>query len=199
LIRYISAFVIIAVCIVAIIQGVKIIRFTQLEISHKTEEIDAFRPWVGTAGVTAAALADLLKLAQKPADRNPILLRFLAERPLSSADWLSLAGMRLALGRPNKEILAALSLSLVTGPDEGGVMWQRGVFSLLAWERLSTNARDLAVTDLSRPLVDGMVGDAGTAPAKGILATKSPEARSQIKSQLATEGVSEKMLERLGL
>ena len=88
------------------------------------------------------------------------LTALVAARPLSSQAWLSLAVFRLVARDELASVLAALRLSWLTGPNEGSVLWRRGVFGLALWEFLPADARD---TDHSRPwraqCASGLVAD----------------------------------------
>src|SRR5436853_7145194 len=147
-------------------RGMEVLRFARSEMSEGAAKADAMASWSGTPGVAARALSDLLDLRANDTDadaaekRAAMLSRLLSLRPLSAAEWLSLAGLRIATARPNGEVLAALRLSGVTGPDEGKLMWQRGALGLLQWERLPPGDRTRTMADLAGPLADGLSGGA---------------------------------------
>ncbi len=83
----------------------------------------------------------------------------LSLRPMSSMNWLSLAGMRLVTGQPPDKVLSALAMSSLTGPNEHAMMYQRGVFELLQWETLPNDFRKRAIRDLSGAMLSGNWGD----------------------------------------
>src|SRR5438067_5307647 len=143
--RITMSLVIIGLCMFAAPRGWSIADFAiaRAGFASKDEQhVDPVRAWIGVPGLTAAAMrasftemtdAADLDGARKRADE---LTAFLAVRPLSSADWLSLAEMRLVAGQAQTDVLAALRMSRIAGPNEGLIMWQRGIFGLLIWQLL---------------------------------------------------------------
>jgi len=127
------------------------------------------------------------------------LTALLAVRPLSAIDWLSLAGMRLATGQSSSAVLAALTMSAVTGANEGAVMMQRAMFGLLQWEALPADARRRAIGDLAGALHGGVAADGAMMVAKNLLRAKSPEVRSEIAGLLSADRISTAELARMGL
>lgn len=175
-------------------------------VDHRTEkEADAVQSWIGTPGLTTFALAGRLHVtvvrpeAGTPSARAAILTQLLSVRPLSSADWLSLAGIGLVAGNPRQTAFAALEMSSLTGPNEGAVMWERGVFGLLQWEALPEAARTRTGIDLAGPIRERLVEDSDIALFKSILAPKPPKTRSDIATRMAAQGVSPAALARMGL
>jgi hypothetical protein len=122
-----------------------------------------------------------------------------AIRPLSSGDWLSLAEMQLAAGQSRTDILAALRMSELAGPNEGSLMWQRGTFGLMIWELLPLDARRQAVDDISGAIAGTPIGNTDLAPANQILTAKSSETKEEITGLIRGKGVSAVQLARLGL
>ena len=60
--------------------------------------------------------------------RREALSSILSIEPLSSVDWLSLSGVQLVTDQPMEQVFGSLELSVMTGPNEGYVMSQRGDF-----------------------------------------------------------------------
>jgi hypothetical protein len=182
------------------------VRFAGVEAgvaSHKVG-IDAVRPWIGTPGLTSPALHASLTRMVKFTDiedarrRAADLTALLAVGPLSTMDWLSLAGAQLGTAQP-AGFLAALTMSSVTGPNEGAVMLQRAIFGLLEWEVLPAKARERASVDLAGIISGDGLGDGATTVAKNVLRAKSAEVRSEIAGLLRARGVSTGEFARLGL
>jgi hypothetical protein len=159
--------------------------------------------WIGVPGVTTAALESSLggnagatgfsALQQ----RIDLLSQFLEFRPLSSGKWLSLAGLRLLT--PNRsEALSALRMSTISGPNESGVMWQRGIFGLLEWENLPSDARERTVADLSGAIITGGVGNNELNGAKFVTGTQPNVMRAQVKALLTARGVPTTALNTMG-
>ncbi|HZT88962.1 MAG TPA: hypothetical protein VFA12_13400 [Stellaceae bacterium] len=119
----------------------------------------------------------------------------LIARPLSASDWLSLAAARLDEDKPYGTVLAALHMSFVTGPNEGSVMWQRGVFGLMQWEFLSEEDR----TAIARDVAGAIADDADLAEARVVIAAKPLAVRRDIAALLRRQGATLAKFTRLGL
>jgi hypothetical protein len=132
-------------------------------------------------------------------DRADGLAAIAAIHPLSSANWLALAGMRLVTGQPYQQVLDALAMSALTGPNEGAIMLQRGVFGLLQWERLPEDVRRHTATDLAGAILGTSVQDVDLLSAKNILREKSPQTRQELADLLRADGVPASELDRMGL
>jgi hypothetical protein len=165
----------------------------------------ALARWKNAAGLGEAALEVSLPSMSDATDienarrRADGLAAIAAVHPLSSANWLALAGMRLVTGEPYQDVLDALAMSSVTGPNEGAVMLQRGIFGLLQWERLPEDVRRRTATDLAGAILGTNVQDAELLPAKNILREKPPETRQAVGYLLRADGVPASELGRIGL
>ena len=132
-------------------------------------------------------------------NRADDLNALLSVRPLSSVNWLSLSGMRLAAGQSETEVLSALEMSWVTGPNEGSVMLHRGVFGILLWETLPPDARRRVVDDVAGAILGTPVGDSEVNLIKNVLSQKSVDIRQEIASLMQARSVPASELARLGL
>jgi hypothetical protein len=203
-IRLATSFVVLALCTFAASRGWSTADFAILwtKLNHQTE-VDALGAWIGAPGITAAALSASLTKMTDAADvdgaakRADQLAALLSVRPLSSRNWLSLAEMRLVTERPKEEVVTALEMSWVTGPNEGTLMWQRGVFGLLIWELLSPEKRKLTIEQIARAMSGTPIEDSELVSAKNALSQKSAEARAEIAVLMRAE--SEAQATRLGL
>ena len=123
--RLATSLIIIGLCIFAVPRGWSTADFAIARAaglaSKDEQQVGPVRAWIGAPGLTAAAmrasfteLTDAADLdgARKRADE---LTALLAIRPLSSADWLSLAEMRLVAGQAQTDVLAALRMSELAG------------------------------------------------------------------------------------
>jgi len=157
-------------------------------------------PGLGEASLKAAlsSMSDATDIAGAR-DRAEGLAAIAAIHPLSSANWLALAGMRLVTGQPYQQVLDALAMSALTGPNEGAIMLQRGVFGLLQWERLPEDVRRRTATDLAGAILGTSVQDVDLLPAKNILREKSPQTRQELGDLLRADGVPASELDRIGL
>ena len=205
--RLLTTIAILGLCSFSVVRGWSIVRFVdaRAHLGSGETRVEAVRSWVEVPGLGGAALqasltqmADVADLdgARKRADDLSALL---SVRPLSAVNWLSLGGMRLVTGKPYKEVLEALTMSWVTGPNEGSVMMQRGVFGLLLWETLPANARKRVIDDVAGAMLGTPVGESELALAKNVLSGKSAEARREIAGLMQAESLSAIQIARLGL
>jgi hypothetical protein len=202
-----TALAVVALCGWAVAHGWTTARFAAAKASaaSQPERAAAVGPWVGVAGLAAPALDASLPEVADPTDtdaarrRGEALAALLAVRPLSSKNWLALAGMRLITGAPLDKVVEALTLSSVTGTNEGSLMLQRGTFGLLQWEALPAEPRKRTIADLAGALLGTPARDSEIAPTRYVLAAKAAETRREIADLLRVEGVSTRELTRMGL
>ena len=162
------------------------------------------RRWLGLPGLGRSSFD--LPLAQA-ASLDPEtgrqlaaeLTALLAVRPLLSQAWLSLAVLRLVAREDPTSVLAALRLSWLSGPHEGGVLWQRGVFGVALWDFLPADAREWTTRDLARAMRENLVADRQIAAIAPVLGARSAEARAQIGALLEKQGLLPADLARIGL
>jgi hypothetical protein len=205
--RLLTACVVIGLCGFTAAHGLSIVRFSLARADSRTraDRAEAFRAWTATPGLAGEALRASLSNVSDPADtaavreREDTLTALLAVHPLSSADWLALAGMRLVSRESYDKVLAALAMSSLTGPNEGGVMLQRGTFGLVQWEILPPDARRRVIADLAGTFLETTPRDGEVAPAKSVLGAKATDTRREIADLLRTAGVSTDDLARMGL
>jgi hypothetical protein len=205
--RLLTTLAVVGLCTFAIIRGWSVTRFAAArgDLGFDAARAESLRGWVGTPGLGGEALTASLAPLTDPVDaqsarsRATDLTGLVSVRPLSSQDWLSLAAMRLVAGQPQKEIIAALEMSWLTGPNEGPVMAQRGLFGLLQWEVLPEDVRKRALDDLAAAILASAADDGDLFTAKKVLSAKSPEARRLIAALLKVDGVSGTQIARLGL
>jgi hypothetical protein len=205
--RWLSSFAIIALCGFVAIRGWSLAQFAEqrARILSNPNEVVSVGQWMGIPGLASAALETALK--QKPAasgiddpqKRAETLAKLLALRPLSSKDWLQLAVMRLVAGEQQKQVLAALLMSSVTGPNEGGIMWQRGVVGRSVWQALPPGAGQRAIDDLAGVMRVTSVSNGDMSAVRNVLDMKPADTRSAIADRLRAEGVTEADLGRMGL
>ena len=172
--------------------------------AHETG-VEEIRSWDKVPGLGSAALqASLTKIAdidgyRGARKRADDLSGLLSVRPLSPVNWLSLSGMRLVAGQNEKEVLSALEMSWVTGPNEGSIMLQRGIFGVMLWEVLPPDARKRVIDDLAGAILGTPTDDRELNMVKNVLSTKSLDIREEIASLMRAENVSATQLARLGL
>jgi hypothetical protein len=205
--RLLSSLIILTLCIVTVVRGWHIAGFAEarVRVADGRGDVEALRRWVGVPGLTTPALAALVarggRVGSPEALRAHIddLAHLLSLRPLSSADWLSLAAARLEAEKPTPQVEAALTMSWLTGPNEAAIMWPRAVFGILHWEALSPDARDRVVTDLAGSVVGHAASAEDLTLAGHLLSRQSIDNRAAIAQKLRAAGVSDAELEKLGL
>jgi hypothetical protein len=197
----------VALCAMAMSRGWAIVEFgfARAEASGADQATAALARWKDVPGLREASLEASLPSMSDATDiagaraRAEGLTAIAAVHPLSSANWLALAGMRLVTGQPYQQVLDALAMSALTGPNEGAVMLQRGAFGLLQWERLPEDVRRRTALDLAGAILGTNVQDVDLLPAKNILREKPPQTRQEVGDLLRADGVSVTELDRIDL
>jgi hypothetical protein len=204
--RLLTSVALIGLCGFTAVRGWSITEFAETRGRVASEgQVNHVNHWINVPGLADAALETSLAQLASASDidgtrkRAEALATVLSLRPLSSENWLSLAGTWLVTDRPYGQVLVAIQMSSVTGPNEGAIMWQRGVFGLLQWDSLPPDARMQTIRDLAGSILGLSVDDVEIGVTKAVLSTKSAETRSQITDLLKVEGTSEIQLTRMGL
>ena len=202
-----TTFAILWLCSFAIVRGSSIVRFVDARAHFATHKIglEEIRSWDKAPGLRDAALQiSLTKIADMTdADgarkRMDDLSALLSVRPLFSVNWLSLSGMQLVAGRNQREVLSALEMSWVTGPNEGSIMLQRGVFGILIWETLPPDHRRRVIDDVAGAILATPTGDNELKVVKNVLSEKTVDIRQEIANLMRAGSVPVGQLSRLGL
>jgi hypothetical protein len=196
-IRFWTALIVIVTCAFSVVRGVSIVRFSlamaTIGSESRAEIIDT---WATVPGVASTALQTKLKEKIDPSNltaansRREALSAMLSIEPLSSTDWLSLSGVQLITDQPMDQVLATLMLSALTGPNEGYIMTDRGIFGVSLWEDLSADLKQRMAIDLA----------AKEPPANGrfrtVLSTKSEVVRNELRTGMLATGLSPKEVDR---
>src|SRR5215470_15866711 len=195
-IRSWTAIIVIGICAFSAVRGESIVRFSlaMATIGSSESRAETIGMWATVPGVASTALQS--KLKEKIDDlkavnrRREALAAVLSIKPLSSIDWLSLSGLQLITDRPMDQVFGSLVLSVMTGPNEGYVMAERGTFGVSLWEDLPPDLKRHMIIDLA----------AGETPEYGkfqaVLSTKSVAVRNEIRTAILATGVSPKEVER---
>jgi O-antigen ligase len=214
--KWLTAFVILALCAGAALQGWGLARSTtrsrDADETRKPSVPDArpelagktVRRWLGIPGLGGTVfelpLAQIALIDPELGEQRATELgAVLAARPLSPQAWLSLAVFRLVARERLPSVVAALRMSWVTGPHEGSVLWQRGVFGLAVWDFLPADAGELTTRDIARAIREDLVADRQLTAVTGILGAKPAETRALIRALLERQGLSPADLARIGL
>jgi hypothetical protein len=199
-IRLLTAIALIVISGLAVAQGWGIVRFflasTNIVSSEKRARIgDAPR---ATSGVTSTALKDELADETNRSDiiapyhRRELLSAVLSIEPLSSMDWLSLSKAELMTHQSMRDVFGSLELSMLTGPNEGHVMAERGLYGVSLWERLPPDLKRRVATDVA-------FGEIPDEKLHELVSAQSEQTRSELREALITTGLSSKDIkQRLG-
>jgi aminopeptidase N len=203
--RLVTVAMVIGLCAFAVARGWTTVAFATASSGASDQQSNLPDAWFNAAPVAAMALDTAL---DETADANgfaavkrriALLTELLSHRPLSSEAWLSLADGRLLSGTPYKDVLAALKMSSLTGPNEARLMWRRGMFSLQQWESLPAEFQRQAARDLAGPVGAGFLDDDNIRQIKSVLDRKPAETQTQIAALLRAEGLDAKSLAQIGL
>jgi hypothetical protein len=207
-IRFLTALVVIGLCLFGIARGWEIVRFRIAQASLRTDANprELLGRWADVSGVASSALEASLPGAPDPGDRQAAqrqlgqLAEILSLRPLSSTHWLSLSGTRFVLGQPTNKVIGALILSSMTGPNEGQIMLQRGAFELSLWELLSPELQKRALVDIAETLrLFTQLQAADRNNLKTVVASRPEDVRQAVRSLLIEEqGVAPEPLKDAG-
>jgi hypothetical protein len=177
-------------------QGQNLFRYGTADLTAEAVQL-----WIDFPGLASFAREYALTSVDDSSDDKTIqkgrdeLEHLLAIRPLSSLSWLRLAAVRVDANEGLAKATEALELSAVTGPNEGYVLTERGLFGIWQWEGLSPELKQRAIADLAaRQLSDGKL-----AWMKTFLAGKPEPVRREIRSALEARGFSKSNFERIGL
>jgi hypothetical protein len=201
-IRLLTAIAMIGICAFSVARGWSIAHFSLVVMSIDSSEkgAEALHPWTVVPGVASAALSAKLSKkidasAPKAADhRREVLSATLSIKPLSPVNWLSLSNMQLVTDQPMEQVLESLELSMLTGPNEGYVITDRGIFGFALWERLPQELKRRVALDLA---VGGVTVEYEKFQA--VLSEKSGAVRGELRAALLATGLSpEEVKRRLG-
>lgn len=198
-IRFWTAIAFIGICGFSITRGWSIVHFSlataNIDVFENWAEV--FKPWTAVPEVASAALQAELKEEINISDpkaatsRRETFSSILSIKPSSSLDWLSLSGLRWATHQPMEQVLGSLKLSMLTGPNEGYVMAERGIFGVSLWDRLSP--------DLKRGVVSDLAGAEMNQKFRTVLSKQPVSVKNELRDALLATGLSPKEIEqRLG-
>jgi hypothetical protein len=196
IVRSLTALAVVGMCGWPVWKGFEVIRYTMAD-----PKIEAVQPWLDVAGLAFVAREYALTSVDDSSDDSTIRKRrdeladILAIRPMSSRYWLKLAEARVDAHQEIAKATDALELSVLTGPNEGYMITQRGLFGIWQWEVLPPEQKRRAIADLAaRQISDGKL-----AWLKAYLAGKPEAVRREIGSALQAQGFSKGNFERIGL
>lgn len=197
-IRLWTAIALIGICGFSVTRGWVIVYFSFAmatpNSSEKRDEI--INSWSSVPEVASAALQAELREKidisdQKAANsRREALSSILSIKPLSSVDWLSLSGWQLVTDQPMEQVFGSLELSMVTGPNEGYVKAERGIFGVSLWLRLSADLKRRVATDLAAGEI------IGNEKLRAALSAQPTRVRNELQAAMLATGLSPNEVER---
>jgi hypothetical protein len=193
-IRLLTAIGLIVISGLAVAQGWGIVRFflasTNIVSAEKRARIaDA---WRATAGITSTALNDELADETNRSDiiapyhRRELLSALLSIKPLSAMDWLSLSKAELMTHQSMGDVFGTLTLSMLTGPNEGYVMAERGIYGVSLWQKLSPDLKRRVAHDLAAAQYLDIQ------KIRAFVPTQSEEVRTELREALIADGFRRK-------
>jgi hypothetical protein len=199
-----TAIVVIGICGFSIARGLGIVHFSlaMANIDSQERRAEIVNAWSAAPDVASYALrADLTDQIdpsdQKAADRRRQKLSTLVSiKPMSSYSWLSLSGLQLITDQPMEQVFASLELSMLTGPKEGYVMVDRGLFGVSLWERLPPDLQRRVALDLAAGEAAEMTGGKSI---RAALAAQPDQALGEVRAAMIATGLSPQQVDqRLG-
>jgi hypothetical protein len=199
-IRLWTAIVVIGTCGFSVARGFGIVHFSLAiaSIGSSEKRAEIVNSWSSAPDVARALQADLTYQInpsdQKAADHRRQTLSALASiKPMSSSNWLSLSGLQLITDRPMEQVFASLELSMLTGPNEGYLIADRGLFGVSLWERLSPDLQRRVAIDLATGETTG--GER----IRAALASQPDQALNEVRAAMIATGLSpQEVDQRLG-
>ena len=197
-IRFWTAIAMIGICALSIGRGLSIVHFSlaMMNIGSSESRTQTIHTWAAIPGIASAALQPQLTEKINPSDlkaansRREALSAMLSIKPLSSMDWLLLSGMQQITDQPMDQVFGSLMLSMMTGPNEGYVMADRGIFGVSLWEVLSPDLKRRAAMDLSADEV------LDNGKFRAVLSTKSKGVQNELRTAILATGLAPKEVER---
>jgi hypothetical protein len=122
--------------------------------------------------------------------RREALGSMLSIEPLSTVNWLSLSEIQLVTDQPMEQVFESLELSMLSGPHEGYVVAERGIFGVSLWERLSPNLKGRVTQDLA----EGEI--VGNEKFQAVVSAQPARVRNEIRAAMLAAGLSPKEAER---
>lgn len=200
-IRLLTSITLIGICGLSIAQGWGIVRFSldMQNVDSLEKRAAVINTWGSVRNVASEALQAELTQKFEISDskaansRRAVVASMLSIEPLSAVNWLSLSEIQLETDQPMEQVFKSLELSMLSGPNEGYVRAERGIFGVSLWQGLSPYLRSRVAQDLAdRELV-------GNERLRAVISSQSERVRSGIHTALLATGLSPKDVEqRLG-
>ena len=191
---------VIGICGCAVAWGSDIVRFSLATANiESSKEETILKSWSAVPEVASAALRTELSKKIDPSDsgaatrRREILRSIVTIQPLSPVNWMLLSAMQLVTDQPMEEVFASLELSMVTGPNEGYLMPERGIYGVSLWPRLPPDLKRRVADDLTAPEL------IGNNAFRANLSAQPDGVQDEIRAAMLATGLSpEEVEKRLG-
>jgi hypothetical protein len=197
-IRLWTAIMLIGICGFSIVRGWGIVHFSlamaNVESSEKRAEI--VNSWASAPNVASTALraelTEKINVSEPKAAnrRREALSSILSIEPLTSVEWLSLSGMQLITDQPMEQVFGSFQLSMLTGPNEGYIITDRGIFGASLWERLSPDLKRRVAIDLAAGEIRG------NQKFRSVLSAQPEPVRNELRAAMLATGLAPREVER---
>jgi hypothetical protein len=156
-IRLWTAIVVIGICGFSVARGLSIVRFSlaMATTDSPQKRAEIINKWSSAPDVASYALQAGLNFRIDPSDQKAsdhqrqVVLALVSIKPMSSYEWLSLSNLQLVTDQPMEQVFDSLELSMLTGPNEGYVMADRGIYGASLWLRLPPDLKRRVAADLA--------------------------------------------------
>ena len=195
-----TAVAVIGICACAVAWGWDIVQFSLANANNSSGKRDEIvNIWSAVPEVASAALRAELSEKIEASDskaatrRREILARIVAIQPLSPVNWMLLSAMQLVTDQPMEQVFDSLELSMVTGPNEGYLMPERGIYGVSLWPRLPPDLKRRVANDLTAAEI------IGNSAFRATLATQPDGVQEELRAAMLATGLSPQEVElRLG-
>ena len=184
--RWWTAFATIAICEFAVARGWDIVHFSVVmaKMGSSGFRAETIQAWTSVPEVASTALeaelSDKIDISDSKAthNRRQTLSLILSIKPMSSAYWLSLSGVQFVTDQPMDQVVGSFELAMLTGPNEGHLMADRGMFGASIWDSLSPSLKRHVAIDLTAPEVSR------SGKLRALLSHKPARVRNEIREAL---------------
>ena len=193
-----TAVAVIGICGCAVAWGSDIVWFSlataNIDTSQNREKI--LNTWSAVPQVGSAALRAELSEKIDASDskaahnRREALATIVAIQPLSPINWMLLSAMQLVTDQPMEQVFDSLELSMVTGPNEGYLMPERGIYGVSLWPRLPPDLKRRVANDLTAAEI------IGNSAFRATLSAQPDGVRDELRAAILATGLLPEEVER---
>jgi hypothetical protein len=200
-IRLWTVIVVLGICGFCVARGSSIVRFSlaMATTDSPQKRAEIINKWSSAPDVASYALQAGLTYQIDPSDQKAsdhqrqVLLALVSIKPMSSYEWLSLSNLQLVTDQPMEQVFDSLELSMLTGPNEGYVMADRGIYGVSLWLRLPPDLKRRVAADLA------FAEYTDIQKFRAIFAAQPEQVRNDLRQALIATGLKqEEVAKRLG-